>query len=177
MLQLITRQVHFANKIHIWWMKTTSANSNYFHKKRALSCGYASLPATKRGLHTWWKIRTVSALNTTTEGGYHKSQVSESHWIADNSCVLCVCKEFGKLKTVFQESLPRDLGECSRSQRKRLIKMENTPACKVISPTLGNVCETSSHKSCWESLNSHYSSSWFCLFFRTRLEGSPSPCG
>lgn len=39
-----------------------------------------------------------------------------------------LCKEFGKLNKVPQESLPKDLGECSRFQGERPLKSENTLA-------------------------------------------------
>lgn len=39
-----------------------------------------------------------------------------------------LCKEFGKLNKVPQESLPKDLGECSRFWRERPLKSENTLA-------------------------------------------------
>lgn len=39
-----------------------------------------------------------------------------------------LCEEFGKLNKVPQESLPKDLGECSRFQGERPLKSENTLA-------------------------------------------------
>ena len=39
-----------------------------------------------------------------------------------------LCKEFGKLNKVPQESLPKDRGECSRFQGERPLKNENTLA-------------------------------------------------
>lgn len=39
-----------------------------------------------------------------------------------------LCREFGKLNKVPQESLPKDLGECSRFQGERPLKSENTLA-------------------------------------------------
>lgn len=39
-----------------------------------------------------------------------------------------LCKEFDKLNKVLQESLPKDLGECSGFQGERPLKSENTLA-------------------------------------------------
>lgn len=65
----------------------------------------------------WGVVRGVRVACVCERARQRKDKESES-----------LCKEFGKLNKVPQESLPKDLGECSRFQGERPLKSENTLA-------------------------------------------------